>query len=392
MFVNNIVRATVTHPITEPATLQLNDRAKSHHAPVSIAIKYFNYLPFDVCVVERSGFRHTVPSVIGENATQSDFIVQLIYTVRSSSISDLKRVINGMDVRPGDELNIIKMTFADNTGKYGFHSYVGFEVTLETRYRQELFSKVNCDLYCNKRDIVISSKNIVDASSHPYHPDSKYNGELLVSKLEELNDDDYAIRLEIVDNFDETGPMYGYSLGKVVTIIPKKDPGRLNGIYVTRIEKNNLSGNGFRIKTDKYELSEAHESLKLYDNIKEAQAGGDLASSRKLELENLSHEHTLLKRENDRVALEHKRELDEIEHNRKLETMQWEQRIKLLERENEQLTMLRENERNDRKDFMERNAQYRKETIDYLKFLPHLIISIGAIYLAINKMSPPTSK
>jgi hypothetical protein len=63
-----------------------------------------------------------------------------------------------------------------------------------------------------------------------------------------------------------------------------------------------------------------------------------------------------------------------------------------LERENEQLTILRENEKNDRKDFFERNSQYRKETIDYLKFLPHLIISIGAIYLAVNKLSAPNSK
>lgn len=388
MFVNNIVRATITHPVTEPATLQLNDRAKNHYSPVSVAINYFNYLPFDVSIVERSGFRHVVPSVIGENATHCDFIVRLTYTIRSSSISEIKRVINSMDVRPEDDLSIIKTTFADNTGKYGNFSYVGFEIVLETRYKHELFSKVNSDLYCNKRDIVISSRQIHDASAHPYSSDSKFNGEPLTSDIEELNSEDYAIRVELIDNFEESGPLYSYSLGDVACIVPKKDPTRLNGIYVTKIEKNTLTGNGFRIKTDKYDLSEAQEKLKLYDSIKEAESGGDLAASRKLELENLTYQHSLLKRDNDQISLKHKRELDDIEHTRKLESFEWEQRIKFLERENEQLTMLRENERNDRKDFFERNSQYRKETIDYLKFLPHLIISIGAIYLAVNKLNP----
>jgi hypothetical protein len=392
MFVNNIVRATITHPITEPATLQLNDKAKHHFSPVAVTINYFNYLPFDVSIVERSGFRHSVPSVIGENATHCDFIVRLTYTIRSSSISDIKRVINSMDVRPDDEVSIIKMTFADNTGKYGNYSYIGFEVVLETRYKHELFSKINSDLYCNKRDIVISSKPTSDASAHPYHADSKYGGELLISDLESLNYEDYAVRVEIIDNFDETGSKYSYSLGDVACIVPKKDPTRLNGVYVTKIEKNTLIGSGFRIKTDKYEISEAQEKLKLYDSVKEAEAGGDLAASRKLELENLTYQHSLLKRDNDQSSLKYKRELDDIEHARKLETLQWEQRIKYLERENEQLTILRENERNDRKDFFERNSQYRKETIDYLKFLPHLIISIGAIYLAVNKLSAPNSK
>lgn len=392
MLVNNIVRAAVTNPITEKQTLQLNERAKHHFAPVSVSIKYFNYLPFDITVVERTGFRHTVPCVAGENATQCDFIVRLVYNIKTSSVPELRRIINSMDVRTGDDLSIIKTTFLENVGTYDVVSYVGFEITLETRYKQHLFSSVSSDLYCNKRDIVLSSKNLQNASAHPHHGYSVFKGEMLTSQVEELNCDDYAVRIEIIDNFSQTGEKFGYSLGKVISITPKKDPTRLNGVYITTLERNGLSDSGCKISTNHYELEHASEKLKLYDSVKEAESGGDLAASRKLELENLSFHHTVLKREIEEANLKHKREIEDLEHSRKLEAMQWEQRIKNLERENEQLTIMRENEKNDRKDFFERSQQQRKETIDYFKFLPQVIITIGALYLAINKLSPPPAK
>lgn len=391
MLVNNITKAKTIFPKTETLLLQLNDRARLSFGPVEVTINYFNFLPFTVSVVERNGFRHSVRGVHGENATQCDFIIRVRYFLRADGLDDVRRIINKLSVGADDELQIIRGKFVGD-GKFSARTCNGYEILLETRYTQEQFARENGELYCAKRDLVISAKSLEDASAHPHNSDSVDGDELLVSTYSELNPHDYAIKTEIIDNLNEIGPKYGYSLGKVIKITPKKDPKRLNGVYITSIEKNGLSISGFKLNTIKYEPDEVQEKFGLYSRKDEAETGGDVAGSRKLELENKIHELALLKREYDQNSLKTKIEMDEVDHARKIESIQWEERLKTLQRENEHLTHLRDIERSDRKDFYERNSQVRKDTVDIMKFLPQLVIGIGAIILAYNKFIPASSK
>lgn len=357
MIVNSVFTATIYKPKSLKKTLRVN--ADSNQCgPVSLKRTYYNFLPIDITIVDRNDLRYTIPTSIPENETQEDFIIRQEFIIKYTSIEEVRQFVESVKVFNNDEIDVIKASFRDEMGTI----YRGHIVTVDTHYPLDAFRDNNSCLYCVKRDVVVSTKDINSASAHPASADTVLGDELILMKQNSINESDFALRLEIVDNNDLIGDRYTYSLGEVRRIKAKKDPSKISGIYYHRIVRDTFTVNNCTIVTEVYGIKEAEEKFGLFNSRSEAQEGGDLKEARKKEILDLQHKIELMKKEQEREK-----------HEQDMQQMEKDKKNKLLQQEIED---------------QKAKNEVKKEIINAMKFLPQLIIAIGAIYIGINKLLP----
>lgn len=357
MIVNSVFTASIYRPKSLKNSLRVNTDS-THCGPVSLKRTYYNYLPINITIVDRNGLRYVIPPNISENETQEDFIIRQEFIIKYTSLEQVRMFVDTVKVFNNDEIEIIKSSFRDSTGNI----YHGFVIIVDTKYPLSAFRENNTCLYCVKRDVVVSTKDINNASAHPADVDSVVGDEMLLVKQNNITDDDFVLRLEIVDNNDLIGDRYTYSLGEVRKIKAKKDSSKISGIYYHKVVKDIFAINKCTIVTEVYDIKEAEEKFGLFTSRSEAQEGGDLKEARKKEILDLQHKLELMKKAHEKEK-----------HEQDVKDFEQERRNKLLQQEIEDEKM-----KNDLK----------KEIINTLKFLPQLIIAIGAIYIGINKLLP----
>jgi hypothetical protein len=389
MINNSASDLSVAHVKSETNTLNLNTSSITHYGALTVTVNYFNYLPADVVVVQRNGFRCVIKSVTPTNQSQKDFIVRCEYRVRHDAIDEIRKTILRMDLSKNDELSIIQSAVID-TANHSYHS--GLLVVIETRYSLEEFRELGKNIYCPKRDIVISLNDIESAPTHPHCVDTINGNELILVKECDVNIYDFATRIELIDNNNQIKDKYIFYLNEVRLIKPKIDYTRRSGVYIYSLKRDSFRKEGCYIHSDFHTLAEAEEKKIIFDTFSEAQSGGDIKETRKQEILNLEYEISVNKRLLDQEKSQREIEQNRIQHERAMENAEWEQKLKILQRELDHTNYLREQESKERKDYYERNSQQRKDTIDIIKFLPQLIITMGAVVVAFYKLTSTMSK
>lgn len=353
-------------------TGQIPDLALCH----STTIEYYNGTRYQVTIGDRTGVRTTLkPNTVHTNKwVGSDahgiFIVRVRRMFKSEAIVDLTDLwhedgtpLHSMDVEPLNDGMVLHKELRDEDigGMRG-----RILVTLEYRFGEREFLDKGGSLYCPELDLVLSTLDPAVVPPHPYN---------LVGNRQLMFKEDPAMRamvgfqyrLLIIDNALRYGDRYMFLNGQIHRIKPERSGILRDGawLFSTPPVKDNHT-HPIEATAKWIPLEEMDEALNLYRTYEEAITKGTAeARAERLETEKLDIQLTLNKDKRERIELE--RKLQEESHARARETAEYTRRLTLL------------------KDQLEIRAQKRKDTMDWLKFIPGVLTGIAGLILALAK-------
>lgn len=374
--------------------------------PVMIRTGFINYLSYDVTVIMRNGLRHTVPFIPRPNTEDKVFIIRDTYTIRSSSFEEFKRmatvITNGPVPMP--TLQAIEENFYS---RYFKGPSTTVHVTIDTNLDSDSITEVKAGVYLTNKDYLISSESLFKAQPHPFSDHTT-----VVRKFEEMCNINSSLNfyVEMIDNENQLGNRYIY-LGDIVhEIKTSQDINKATGIYFGTFNRDD-EGN-INVTTKYLTVKEAEETIGLYKTREEAINKGDAELARKETITRLLHETTL-----NKIALEEKSNEFKVEQERlknkftlmegelNLQNLKLAQELKALESKNNILDSTLKQERLDSEkrlinlkeeyehkkneydtkrlrddDYYSQRSHERKDSSEFIKTLPALII--GGIGLA----------
>lgn len=380
--INNLAsKVKVHYTRASISTINARELKDADIGPIQQILTYVNYLPIPITVVDRSGFRHIVPST--HNSTEELFIVRQEIRVRHDCVGQLRKLLSCTNTNTNHDLNLIKTIFLD---KQEQRYYNGFVVYLDYKLDLDTLKINGGNLYVKSRDIIVSTMDVQNAPSHPFAEDTIDENVILGNDNLDQDLGSPSFKLEIIDNNDEIGQRYVSILGEVHAVKPKTDLKRHSGIYVTGLEPNVINGLGYSLIQKKYTVQEAEEHLGVYKTRDLARSAGDLKEVRREELVRLEHTNAVLKQEVTSQKQKFDAEMQAVQHQRSMDELQHQVLVNKLEREKDQIEHVRELERSERKEYYDRVSSTRKDVSEIIKFLPHIVIGIGAIVIAVKKM------
>jgi hypothetical protein len=254
-------------------------------------------------------------------------------------------------------------------------------------------------LYLVNLDVVVSTMQGGYVPHHPFSAEGVRNR--LVASNETINTAGtvgYAI--QIVDNEDVFGPRYININKEIFLVQPAKDPGRNSGVYRTSTAPVSQKGGVGAPRSDYFTFGEAEELLGLFKSYEDAWVLGDIAAERKRELEELAqhlketqHRQKLEALEREREFEEWKRDIEQrrvteesdrksLEHRWKLEEARINEASARLKEEQTRVEHLRNIAALERKDHYEERSYVRKDSSEFLKWVPAIAAGFAAIFLA----------
>ena len=393
-----------------------------HRGPFSEAIEYKNSLNIPLTIVERNGFRHSVPSLRISNE-QEAFVVRHIYNFVNGYADDVDAWGRNL---PVDATLHQKKLYAEYTRLRNERTANSdIQVTLDyeiiTPKQGNVFTLYNSD-----EDIVITTRSIREAPAHPSQANRFPGDDGTNSVKPYVTDTATTVRVEIVDNNYNSARKFIFITGECLDVLPVRDSTRPDGVYITstRIDIGNPENRPSRV-TKQLTMAEAEEQYGLCSDRESARFGGDIKLSTKRQVETLERENILLKQtltnekhelDRQRLAMEKentsatrefellKNELRQSEHARQLVIAEMENdrkkaelKLARLETETEMEKLLikdkYERAKFIRTEISEESKLYRSEISDkskyqgdLIKFLSTAIISMVAVVGPLTKL------
>lgn len=230
------------------------------------------------------------------------------------------------------------------------------------------------DIYFTEEDIVISFKNLDNASSHPaLNSQSK----ILIDE-DAYKKSDIFVTHDIVSNNSDM-VLYLNSSGHVTKIKSRKDKTLNNGVYKNIYIRDNVSGSHKLFESFRVELNNMNE-LGVFHTKELAVAGGNMDDARRERIKELEYNLSVHKNESEAQLITMKRELEETKRasaEKELENKAELERVKSVYAEKQNKL---DEESMVRKNYYEERSHSRKDTSESLKLAPTIIT--GAIGVA----------
>lgn len=325
----------------------------------------------DITVGYRNGLKVTIPSDIqGNNHT---FVVRIEIAVPKGIVSDLHNTLNKARSNEIVALGLMRDEMGRSVREkniYDRNTILTLDYPISVN---ELLHKNN-SVYYHDIDLVVS---LDPPELVPPHPES-WEGRAKRLDMPEYDQSDAKLHysIKVIDNTGLRSRFYT-TIGSVVYMVPVvMGKGQENGIYIQRPIPVDTGTNGnIKPKLERYDFDETEvlEALGIYSNYDDALNRGDVASVRKRQLVDKEQQTKLLDHQykNDRLEREREGWKDELERLQ----MQIEH-----ERENHRHEM----QKMERKDYYEERSYYRKDSSEMAKYLPTVIMSVGAIVVALS--------
>lgn len=342
------------------------NESNTRESPVEMRVTYHNRTPFPVRITQRSGLSFVLPST--QNFTDaSELIVRIewfmVNAVRKNAHGLLGRLQHFAEEQRALLEALRCEACQDVNGNIRF--------TIEYPIKYSTLKKYGGTIYYREIDTVVS----LDTETNHLHPYSEEARGHQIHTAETLSEGTgINILLRIIDNDGTFGNRYINIDGEVFFVLSEKDMLYRNGIYRTAKGVINEVGETDLIKS-RYTLEEGEKELKLFRTYEEALIGGNQDLMRKEQLASLEHETAMQKKQ--------------------IEALKAEAAIRQAEREEtkEELELLRAKEEHQRtlerertKDFYEQRSATRKDTSEEIKFIPTLLIGLGAIIIGIKSL------
>lgn len=355
-------------------------RNRRDESPVEYKVSYINHLPHDVTVGWRCGLKFTVPST--PDLRNSNFIVRLEIILRHSAIRQLEEQLGFIDERSPRELQALREAFLRRNQE---NNYWGATLVLDYPLTKETLNEYGGSVYFDELDEVFSLLPYDAVPDHPYSERGRL-AQIAVVGPKQSDSADFFYSMEIVDNLGKFGDRFLNLNGEIYRIHPQKSNTRRDGAYLfygNRVINNVLEPErNYRF----FDLSIADETLGLYATYTDALNHGNHAKNHESELREMELSTQRLKAsmqeqrqrfdiqmlEREKEAKRLQAELDKREREHKVALAEFEQRNAI--------------ERTRVKDFYDDRSHQRKDKSEAIKFIPALIVGIGATLLAIKKL------
>lgn len=413
---NNTDGITVMHGNPKMAPIGPNDfNLNNNNFTVGSIVQkttYQNNLSEDIVVVERSGLRQTIKPN-NHTTYNKNFIVKTEFIIKLDAYKELELLFSDFDYVENN--NILKQIKESYFMQIGNKNLSGMTITIIDTLNTEDFKVSNGNIYLSNSDIVVSTYSLLNAAAHPYSPTSISN-----DSFKDLNEhNNISFNIDVVDNSDSIGNRFILIAKEIHTLVPKKNIGKINGIYITKLEKDLTGKTKKIIKTTRYDFDKAEEALGIYKTKEECISGGDIKTLRKEELTKTEHINSIsklhierelnelksksekeihelksnnLKLEKEKIKLEEesrnrKEELSILEHEHELKLHK--QQIEMQETiiKNKYLEAELERKRVEMKDFYEGRSYQRKDINDFLKWIPAILtgcLTIATLFIKLR--------
>jgi hypothetical protein len=195
----------------------------------------------------------------------------------------------------------------------------------------------------------------------------------------------FRYSIEIIDNAGKFGDRYLNIGNKVYRAPAQKDHERRDGVYVVSNEPVEGQIEMSERKVQLYSFEQAKEQLGLYRTPEEAMNLGDVSQAKKEELLNLEHQIQVEKAELARERQQHEKEMLDKEKALKEAEEARDRNARVIDEMRSEQEHRQKLERERVKDYYEDRSYERKDSNETLKFLPTLILGIGAAVAAVFK-------
>ncbi len=349
-----------------------------NRSPVEYRVSYINNLCVPVVIASRSGMKFTIPSE--HSMTCDKFIVRVDIILSRSAKMDAQRLLSVVKDNITEEMKAMRESFTlqmDNT-------HGGATITLEYLLSLKMLKEYGGTVYYNELDTVISLNDLEDVLPHPFSEEGRLANIALLEK-ESDTQPHFQYNIEVIDNLGKYGNRY-INIGRdIYKIVAKKDKLKRDGVYIV---SNVAAVTGERdidgITSRHFAFDKVEDLLGLYGSYEDAKNLGDVGTARKNEVLNLEHQVNRQKQEFLLTKNMYDTSLMEKEKEIKLLTIEREESAKALAEERARVEHEREMESRRLKDYYESKSFIRKDDSETLKFIPSLIVGLGAVFMAIR--------
>lgn len=360
---------------------RLSDR-RVDYSPIEFKFSYINNLPVPITVKQKSGLTFVLPAL--PVLTSNRFIVRMEIVILESVRPSVARFISTVNQESSPELQAMREAYEAQLNNYGR----GAKLVLDYPISLEQLKQYGGTVYHSDLDILISLLDQDEVAPHPYSEEGQ-RAQMVIGIPGVTDSDDFCYTIHMVDNTGKRATRFLNVGNNVYKVTAKKDITKRNGIYVVsnRFVDGDQSTKDFITKYYGYDVDE--ESLGLYRSYDEALHFGDLASGKKADLIKMESQISENKLRIASMGLELQNakdahEYEMIEKNRVLKELQVKHEAETLE-----ATRIREKAENEAaeqrqklKDHYEARSHQRKDDTESLKYIPTIVVGIGAIFMA----------
>lgn len=356
-------------------------------SPYEQHISYLNGFSESITVIERNGVETVLPPQRDRNNV--NFIIRVTYTVPRDIHFDAKNLlVSDPDISVECSAIVKAGNKIIHRNERGFVDSCCFSI--DYVIPREKLERRGGSVYLIERDVVIS---LHVGTRTPLHPFSKYffQERLKSENTDIINENVFGFSIKIVDNNGVYGDRYVNLNGKAYRIPARRDRILNDGVYFT------CTGQAFGNydlcppETHKYIFDEADDALNLFRNVEDALTYGDPVKAKEKELERVKLEFKEKEMffENEKLSMKSK--INEQENELKRRQNEYADMSSRLDHMRREAEHARNMDKMYRTDYYDERSHRRKDWTETLKYIPAVITTIGAAYIAWQKMKTPTT-
>ena len=366
------------------------------HTTASTTMSFHNHLGYAISVLDINNISMTIPNSQSPTG-EPIFIIEYRINFTSDVNINWERVLDEKNTNP--TIETLKAIVKNNSNNIKLTSF-GNEYIIEYIIRHQTLVKNDFALYYSDLNLVVAK---ADKSYDKVHPLSSVGQSLILNTSENITGFQY--RIVINDPYNQFGERYVNLNGSVFKVRRTVDNSIKPGVYIHTKDECMDSGNFVNGQSNTfYEFSEADAIVPLYSTVHLAASLGDM-----------NHKQTQEIKEKEAEVKERLANLNlkKIEMESRLKDMEYKhkQEYAVLERENVRLKDALDREKQIREDksseskhrmddharkmdsnaredkaYYERRTYERKDTNEFLKWIPVVLTGILTIVGLVVKL------
>lgn len=350
---------------------------------LTIHEKYLNYTGRVLKIGFRDGLVWELPT--RSHKSKSSFIIRKEIIFSNIVKENIRNRILNYEGELTDEVLNFKKLFlkAYESEHHGLCMRFDYEITIED------ILECNGTLYHIETDIILSTRQ----DNIPLHPHC-YDASLEVADLfTDENDRTSGVYMHMVDNRGVVGPRFAAIWGEVVQVPVVKHELMQEGLYYTFVGVPSRDSSKNKNSKKFVPIDKLGDVKWLYKSFAEAASSPDHEVGMNYEIKQLdfqskqiSAETTITRSELDLEKMDKEKvlslmqeKLDEKERQNRVLELDLQRRLSREEHDSK-LNQMRS------KDMYEEKSYVRKDTSEWVKFIPTVLLGAGAVYMAVNKL------
>lgn len=349
-------------------------------SPIMFRVSYINNLPSPVTVGLRSGLKFTLPPQ--PSFTCDKLLIRIVIDINHPTVrNDIQRLLSVVTNDGSPELKALREGLRLEVEQ---NHHGGATIVMDYPLSYDRLREMGGVVYYHEIDTIFSLSNVDSCPPHPFSEEGR-NLQLIDTNACG-NTGAFGYSIEMIDNCGKYGERYISIAKKVYRITPTKDVTRRDGIYIVSNYPIEREWGTDEREVRHHSFENAEDELGIFRTAEEALTLGDIATARKQEILSLEHSLNLQKVEIQNLKQTHERELHQLEREKKLLEMDAEKHTRLVEELRQQSEHQLKMERERVKDYYESRSYERKDSNETLKFLPAIVVGLGAVFMALKPL------